>query len=94
MTLRVYNPETLEIMHIFDTSFIREWHTITYSAIEAHGNRVCCVTQNGFLFIMDLCKMDYVFYGRIHNGSTEGLDWKSNLISTCSSECIISLIRV
>ena len=80
-------------MHVFETSGIQEWHTITYAAIEKLGYRAACVTQNGFLFVMDLRTMTIIVTERLHNGSIEGFDWK-NKILTCSSEgldCVISL---
>ncbi len=34
-TIRVYNPKNnFELVHVFTTSFVREWHTLTYLALE------------------------------------------------------------
>lgn len=93
-SLRVYNTSTWEILHVFHTNIIKEWHTITYAAIQKNGVHVACVTQNGFLFVMDLIDLSFRNILRIHNGSIEGFDWKDKMI-TCSSEglaCAISLI--
>lgn len=92
-TLRVYNTSTWEILLTVCTSCIQEWHTITYAAIEKNGRRVACVTQNGFLFVVDLRNGNFEVVERLHNGSIEGFDWKTDLI-TCSSEglaCVVSL---
>ncbi|CAG9312029.1 unnamed protein product [Blepharisma stoltei] len=91
-TMRIYDPKTWTLLHIFTTNFIREWHTITYAAIEENGKRVACVTQNGYLMIFHLETLENGFYGRIHNGSVEGLDWRNGKLATCASECLICII--
>ena len=92
-TLRVYNTRTWENILEVTTSCIQEWHTITYTAIEKDGYRVACVTQNGFLFVIDLRSGGFEVVERLHNGSIEGFAWRDEII-TCSSEglaCIVSL---
>ena len=88
-TVRLFSPQDWTWLHTFHTNVIKEWHTITYACIEKGGERVACVTQNGYLFVWHLKKLESEFIGRIHNGSIEGLDWKSGLLATCSSECIV-----
>lgn len=40
-TIRVYNPQNkFELVHIFSTSFVNEWHTLTYLSLEEGGTRV------------------------------------------------------
>lgn len=84
-TLRVYSPVTWNSLFVLKTSVIQEWHTITYTAIKKDGHHVACVTQNGFLFVLDLKTFNCDVVERIHNGSIEGLAWRDKLI-TCSSE--------
>lgn len=92
-SLRIYDPQDWVMLYSFTTSVIQEWHTITYAAIEKGGKHVACVTQNGFVFIIDLEKMEFKNIERIHNGSVEGLDWKGKII-TCSSETVCAVIDV
>jgi WD40 repeat protein len=92
-SLRIYSPKSWTILFTLNTSVIQEWHTITYTSIKNSGSHVACVTQNGFLFILNLNTLKCEIVERIHNGSIEGLDWKDQLI-TCSSEglcCVVSL---
>jgi tricorn protease-like protein len=90
-SLRIYDPQDWVMLYSFTTSVIQEWHTITYAAIEKGGKHVACVTQNGFVFIIDLEKMEFKNIERIHNGSVEGLDWK---VITCSSETVCAVIDI
>jgi len=94
-TARVYDPkDSFKLLFTFSTSFINEWHTLTYLSLEKGGTRVAIGAQNGFLFIYDLLQKEFIFSERIHNGSVEGLDWRGNTVVTCSADNCISIVRV
>jgi WD40 repeat protein len=91
MTVRLYKGSDFSLVHVFHTSFIKEWHTITYLACNERGNKIGCVTQNGYLFVFNLERLECEFHERLHTGSVEGLDWKGNFIASCSSDCTVSI---
>lgn len=43
-----------ETVHELETTTIKEWHTLTYLALEEGGHRVAIGSQNGYLFIFDI----------------------------------------
>ncbi|KAL4479808.1 hypothetical protein ABPG73_018029 [Tetrahymena malaccensis] len=93
-TIRVYNPQNnFELVHEFSTSFVREWHTLTYLALEDGGTRVAIGSQNGYFFIYDLLEKQFKYSEKIHMGGIEGLVWKKSKIFTCSSDCCINVIQ-
>jgi len=82
-TARVYDPkDSFKLLFTLSTSFINEWHTLTYLSLEEvrdgvlksniiflkGGTRVAIGSQNGFLFIYDLLHKEFTFAERIHNG--------------------------
>jgi len=82
-TARVYDPkDSFKLLFTLSTSFINEWHTLTYLSLEEvkevflnfnlkflqGGTRVAIGSQNGFLFIYDLLYKEFTFAERIHNG--------------------------
>jgi WD40 repeat protein len=91
-TVRIYDGKTWELLHIFESHDVEEWHTITYLALETGGKRLACATQNGFLIVWDLESKKRVFGHKMHAGSIEGLRWnhKAGLITTCSSDCTVN----
>ena len=92
--LRVYNPSNWSLLHTFQTTFICEWHTLTYLALEDHGTRVCVVSQNGYLFIYDLQTRECLFGEKIHSGSVEGLCWMKRFAATVSSDCSVTVLNM
>jgi hypothetical protein len=42
------------VLFEIETSTIKEWHTLTYLALEPKGSRVAVGSQNGYLFIYDI----------------------------------------
>ena len=38
-TIRIYDGNTFSLVHVFHTTEVEEWHTITYLAIEREGKR-------------------------------------------------------
>jgi hypothetical protein len=42
------------VMFELETNTIKEWHTLTYLALEENGTRCAVGSQNGYLFIFDL----------------------------------------
>ena len=91
-SLRIYDPVTWDLLHVLKTSVIQEWHTVTYASVQPKGDKVACVTQNGFIFLVSLPSFTCTTVERVHNGSIEGLDWKQNLV-TCSSEGLCCIIK-
>jgi WD40 repeat protein len=92
----LWNTDTWDIFHVFETSEIDDWHTATYLAIErgGKGTRIACVTQNGWLFMWDIETKQKIFKRRLHLGSIEGLKWHpvSGLLATCASDCVVNII--
>ena len=92
--LRVYDPETWTMLHTFRTTFICEWHTLTYLALEEGGTRVAVVSQNGYFFLYEIPTKTCLFGEKVHSGSVEGLVWVGNKAATVSSDCSISLMTL
>ncbi|EAS01161.2 WD domain, G-beta repeat protein (macronuclear) [Tetrahymena thermophila SB210] len=94
-TIVIYDPQrNFEIVSIFSTSFIKDWHTLTYISLEENGTRVAVGSQNGYLFIIDLVQNKFIFAERVHLGGIEGVIWKKNKIFTCSNDCNINVINL
>jgi len=94
-TFRFYNPKKdFELLFTDSTSFVREWHTLTYLSLEPNGTRLAVGAQNGYLFIYDIVNKKFEFSEKVHTGSIEGLDWKKNVLVTCSSDNTINVIRL
>eukprot|EP00743_Colponemidia_sp_Colp-15_P007301 GILK01007884.1.p1 GENE.GILK01007884.1~~GILK01007884.1.p1 ORF type:complete len:681 (+),score=55.24 GILK01007884.1:63-2105(+) len=98
-TIRLYNGATYGLVHVFNTTTDnKEWHTITYMALEKNGSRLCCSTQNGFVFLWSIITHELLFCKKLHCGSVEGLRWTSNgqeaLLATCSSDCTVAVLSV
>jgi WD40 repeat protein len=104
-TVRLYTVDIssedpkFEYFKSLTTSFIQEWHTITYMALEENGHRVAVVTQNGYLVIWDIAgskeenyEQKVIFARKVHTGSIEGLKWKNGKLLTISSDCSASMI--
>lgn len=91
--LRIYDPQTWTLLHTFRTTFICEWHTLTYLALEEQGTRAAVVSQNGYLFIYDIAAQRCLFGEKVHSGSVEGLTWTGQYCATVSSDCSVSAIR-
>lgn len=54
--IRVYDPseDRFDLLYTLDTKFIRDWHTLTYMALEEGGEHVAVVSENGYLFVWNL----------------------------------------
>lgn len=83
-----------KILHELETSTIKEWHTLTYLALQPNGHRVAIGSQNGYLFIFDILEKKLVYGEKIHLGGIEGMDWVNGRLVTCSSDLCISIIRL
>lgn len=67
--VRFRNPQnTFEIIHELETSTIKEWHTLTYLALEPNGHRVAIGSQNGYLFVFDIETKELLYGQKIHLG--------------------------
>jgi len=88
--------DCFELYHVFNTSSIGCWHTLTYLALEKNqGNHVSVVTQSGHLLVWNFETKENLGVWRIHLGSVEGLIWhsKTNLLATCGGDCCLNLIK-
>lgn len=83
-----------EVFRQLETSTIREWHTLTYLALENGGSRVAIGSQNGYLFIYDIKQDRFEFAEKVHLGGVEGLVWAGDKIITCSSDLAINIMTV
>ena len=93
--IRFRDPQKhFEVMFEVETSTIKEWHTLTYLALEPRGHRVAIGSQNGYLFIYDIWKRELLFGEKVHLGGIEGLDGNGNKICTCSSDLCINVLEV
>ena len=93
--IRFRNPKDgFKVLFEVQTTTIKEWHTLTYLALEPNGYRVAVGSQTGYLFIYDIRGKDLLFGEKIHLGGIEGLDWKDNKICTCSSDLCINIIEL
>jgi WD40 repeat protein len=54
--VRVYDPtdDKFDLLFTLETKFIKEWHTLTYMALEEDGEHLVCVSENGYLFVWNL----------------------------------------
>jgi WD40 repeat protein len=85
--IRFRDPnDGFRILFEVSTSPIKEWHTLTYLALEPRGHRVAVGSQNGYLFVFDIERRELVFGENVHMEGIEGLDWVGNKICTCSSD--------
>ncbi|TNV70623.1 hypothetical protein FGO68_gene12194 [Halteria grandinella] len=94
--VRVYDPsgDKFELLFTLDTKFIKEWHTLTYMALEEGGEHLVCVSENGYLFVWNLMERRLLYSRKIHGGSIEALAWRDKTIVCCSSDCTFSVITV
>lgn len=84
-----------EVAMELETSTVREWHTLTYLALEPQaGTRVAIGSQNGYLFIFDLVQGRFVYAEKVHLGGVEGLVWTNDMIITCSSDLTVNVLRI
>jgi len=89
-TFRVYQADKdFKLLYVENTHFVKEWHTLTYLALEKGGRRVAITSQSGYLFIYDLKEKRFEYWRKVHMGkfkltlvlilflgSIEGLEWK------------------
>ncbi len=67
--VRFRDPKkNFQILFELETNTIKEWHTLTYLALEEGGTRVAIGSQNGYLFIFDLETKQFVFGEKVHLG--------------------------
>ena len=100
-TTRIYKhtPDTgkePELIHIFNTTEVEEWHTLTYLALEPKGKRVAVATQTGYVFMWNIETKEKLFGEKLHTGSIEGLRWNAahKALVTTSSDCTTNLYTV
>ena len=93
-TIRVYDPteDKFDLLFILDTKFIRDWHTLTYLALEENGEHLAVVSENGYLFVWDILDKKLIYSRKIHGGSVESLHWREDKLICCSSDCTFSVI--
>lgn len=91
-----FTPSSMEFEKIvdFDFSFIPEFFTLTYMALEQGGRLLAVASQIGHLFIYDMISKVLVFHEKIHLGGIEGLAMHQGIIYTCSSDNTAILTRV
>ena len=77
-----------------NTYFITDWHTLTYLALErgANGDHLALVTENGYLFMLNIFTKKFIYSRKIHNGSIEALSWRGDTLVCCASDCTFSSI--
>ena len=93
--MRFRDPKkSFEVVYELETSTIKEWHTLTYLALEPNGHRVAIGSQNGYLFIFDIATKEMVFGEKIHLGGIEGMDWVGSKLVTCSSDLCLSVATI
>lgn len=93
--IRFRDPnQGFKILYEVETSTIKEWHTLTYLALEPQGSKVAVGSQNGYLFIYDIAGRELLFGEKVHMGGVEGLDWVGNKIITCSSDLCVNIFEV
>ena len=67
--VRFRDPKNgFKVLFEVETSTIKEWHTLTYLALEPKGSRVAVGSQNGYLFIYDIERRELQFGEKIHLG--------------------------
>jgi hypothetical protein len=68
-TARIYDPKNdFKLIDVISTSFINEWHTLTYLCLENEGTRIFMGAQNGFVFVYDLLEKKFIYAERFHQG--------------------------
>lgn len=93
--IRIYTTENdkYELVYDIDTSFISDWHTLTYLCMEENGDHIAVVSENGYLFVLDIFERKFIYSRKIHNGSIESLCWRGDTLVCCSSDCTFSQIQ-
>lgn len=93
--ISLYNPlKDFAKIGELTTSFLKEWHTLTYIALEENGDRIATSTQHGYLCIWNLNTLKPLFIKKVQHGGIEGLKWRGDLIATCSSDCSLVLFKI
>ena len=90
-SVRVYDPANWQLLFTFWTTVIREWHTLTYACIDEDRDQAVVVSQNGYMFVLDLDGFEVKYGKKIHYGSAEGLSLVGGKAATCSSECSVCI---
>ncbi|CAD8205634.1 unnamed protein product [Paramecium octaurelia] len=90
-TIRLYD-ESYSLIKVINTFFINEWFTLTYMSV--YQNLIAIGCQNGYFFLYDQEKGDFVFVQKTHMGGIEGLVMNSKYIATCSSDDCVNVIRI
>lgn len=92
-TIRFYD-DNLELIKEISTTWIQDWHTLTYLALQKDGDLVFIGAQNGYLFIYSFVEDRFIYAEKIHLGGIEGLVWKDNVVCTCSSDNILNILTI
>lgn len=95
--VRVYDPtgDRFDLLFTLETTFITDWHTLTYCSLEEGGEHLAIVSENGYLFVWDLLNSQRLIFSRkIHGGSVESLTWRGDTLVCCSSDCTFSVITL
>ncbi|PRP86721.1 hypothetical protein PROFUN_02870 [Planoprotostelium fungivorum] len=94
-TIRIYETKDWNLLHVFTTEDIEEWHTLTYLCIEPSGDRLAVASQNGYVCVWSLETKERLFAEKMHAGSIEGLCWeRDGHLRSCSSDCTVNVYRV
>ena len=90
-----YDKSTVQFSSItdFDFSFIPEFFTLTYMALEKGGRILAVASQIGHLFIYDLLTQKLMFNQKIHLGGIEGLTMRHGVVYTAGSDNMAILSR-
>lgn len=91
-----FTPGSMQFEKIvdFSFSFVPEFFTLTYMALEQGGRLLAVASQIGHLFVFDLLAQKLVFHEKIHLGGIEGLAMHKGIVYTCSSDNTAILSRV
>lgn len=93
-TFRIYNPKKdFSLVFVGNIHFLQEWQTLTYLALEPNGEFLAIVSQTGYLFLFDLSNQQFFYRNKIHLGGIEGLQWRNQMIVTCGSDNLVSVIH-
>lgn len=57
-------------------------------------NLIAIGAQNGYFFVYDLDKNDFIVVKKIHMGGIEGLIMRNDIIATCSSDDTINITQI
>ena len=96
-TFRIYtvhNKTDFTLKEIVSTSFIKEWHTLTYLALEKNGKRVLITAQCGYVFIYNILERTFEFKERVSMGSCEGVSWGDKHVLVCSADLTVNCITL